>query len=260
MSTLLRHAIKGHIGTIELCNPARRNALSTSLLEQFRAAIQEMESNNAVRVVILQSQGSAFSSGHDLKEIQMLQTQGKYSAAKHLFQLCSVTMASISKSPKPFIAKVNGVATAAGCQLVASCDLAYASNSSRFATPGVNIGLFCSTPAVALGRCVGRKKAMEMLLTGEMISAPTAESIGLINAAVPEDELDGKVSDIAELIASKSPMAIRMGKPVFVKQMQRPLEEAYEITSEVMVRCCMEEECKIGIDAFLSKTKPSWQE
>lgn len=267
----LRHWIRNGIGTIALAKKATRNALSLNTLEVLNKRLQQFLDDSSVRVVILQSDvDNVFSSGHDLREMQKLQMQHEEEKKQNmtardrleqLFQLCSNTMQSIYMSDTPVIAKVDGIATAAGCQLVASCDLAYASDRSIFATPGVNLGLFCSTPAVALGRAVASPKhAMEMLLTGREITAAEAERIGLINRAVSVGELDGYVQRIAEDIASKSQSAIKHGKPMFHHQMELNLNEAYEVASRAMVDGVLDQkDCREGIDAFLSKRRPSWK-
>ena len=268
----LRHWIRNGIGTIALAKKATRNALSLNTLEVLNNRLRQFLDDSSVRVVILQSDvDNVFSSGHDLREMQKLQMQHEEEEKKQnmtardrleqLFQLCSNTMQSISMSDIPVIAKVDGIATAAGCQLVASCDLAYASDRSIFATPGVNLGLFCSTPAVALGRTVASPKhAMEMLLTGREITAADAERIGLINRAVSVGELDAYVQRIAEDIASKSQSAIKHGKPMFYHQMELNLNQAYEVASRAMVDDVLnQKDCREGIDAFLSKRRPSWK-
>ena len=274
----LRHWIRNGIGTIALANKKNRNALSLNTLEVLNNRLQEFLDDSSVRVVILQSDvENVFSSGHDLKELQKLQMKHEQESGSHLlceentaarvrleqlFKLCSNTMQSISTSDTPVIAKVDGVAMAAGCQLVASCDLAYASDRSMFATPGVQLGLFCSTPAVALGRSVASPKhAMEMLLTGRGIRAAEAERIGLINRAVSVGELDARVQRIAEDIASnKSQSAIKHGKPLFYHQMGLDLNQAYDVTSRAMVDDLLDQEdCREGIDSFLSKRKPTWK-
>jgi len=233
------------------------------MLEELQGHLKWIETNQDIRVVIIDANGPVFSSGHDLNELQttgdILSTETNTS----LMDLCSSVMQTVVTLNKPVIAQVDGIATAAGCQLVASCDLAYASKKARFATPGVDIGLFCSTPAVALGRCVHRKHAMSMLLTGDMISAETAERIGLINAVIDSDENDDKtlhdeVLKIASKIASKSPMAIEMGKPLFYNQLEMPLDAAYQMASKTMVENLNHEEAKEGIDAFLTKRRPNW--
>lgn len=271
----IRHWIRNGIGTIAFANKANRNALSFQTLNVLHNQLRQFLESNQVRVVILQSDiDNVFSSGHDLREIQKLQMHHQTNGndvdevglvarerLQRLFDLCSDTMQSISTSDTPVIAKVDGVATAAGCQLVASCDLAYASDRSTFATPGVNLGLFCSTPAVALGRSVASPKfAMEMLLTGRGVSAADAERIGLINRAIPVCELNAHVQKIAEDIASKSRDAIRCGKPLFYRERELDLNQAYDVASRAMVNDVLDQEdCKEGIDAFLSKRTPTWK-
>ena len=257
------------VGFLELSSPLNRNALSTGMLEELRTAVQSVESNPDIRVVVLQSchprflleqqntqSKPVFCAGHDLKEIANLQKTHQTSQLTHLFKLCSDTMTSIALSTKPYIAKVDGIATAAGCQLVASCDLAYATNErSKFATPGVNLGLFCSTPAVALGRTVLRKHAMEMLLTGDFISAQKAQDIGLINRTLENPKaLEEHVDFVAKKIASKDCSSIRQGKPGFVKQLSEPsLTDAYEVASQIMLENSLTKECQDGIDKFLNR-------
>lgn len=255
----LTHWVSKCIGTISLTSKANRNALSTNTLTLLKHQLEQFFEEPAVNVIVLQSDvDNVFSSGHDLREMRRLQENGSKGELEKLFRLCSDTMQSIVLADKPVIAKVDGVATAAGCQLVASCDLAYASDRSTFATPGVNVGLFCSTPGVALGRTVGRKHAMEMLLTGETLTAADAERIGLINRAISVGGLDAHVNMVAESIASRSQDAIHHGKPLFFKQMEMELAEAYDIASTSMVDAVFGEECKEGIDAFLEKRNPEW--
>ena len=229
------------------------------MLQDLQTHLKTIEKNPEIHVVILRANGPAFSSGHDLNELLANEAQDNAS----LMDLCSSVMQQVVHLPKPVIAQVDGLATAAGCQLVASCDLAYASKTARFATPGVNLGLFCSTPGVALGRCVHRKHAMSMLLTGDMISAKHAQEIGLINAVIDSEEsnhkaLDEEVLNIATKIASKSPKAIEMGKSIFYQQLEMPLDAAYELASNTMVENMNHNEAKEGIDAFLTKRTPSW--
>lgn len=249
--------IQKNIVRLTLDNVKRRNALSSAMLQELQTHLNTIQHNPEIRVVILRANGPAFSSGHDLNEL--LTNETKQNAS--LMDLCSSVMQQVVHLPKPVIAQVDGIATAAGCQLVASCDLAYASKKAQFATPGVNLGLFCSTPGVALGRCVHPKHAMSMLLTGDMISAKQAQEIGLINAAIEEshnESLDDKVLNIATTIASKSPKAIEMGKSVFYKQLGMPLDAAYELASKTMIENMKHNEAKEGIDAFLTKRAPSW--
>jgi enoyl-CoA hydratase/carnithine racemase len=213
-------------------------------------------------VVIIAAEGPTFSAGHDLKEIKagrLDPDKGKNYFSKIMLQ-CSTLMQSIVNNPKPIIAEVNGAATAAGCQLVASCDLAYASVSARFATPGVNIGLFCSTPMVALSRSIANKHSMEMLLTGEFISSHKAVQIGLINENVKDDSLQKYVLEKAIIISKKSKMTLKTGKKAFYKQLELTLSQAYDFASDVMVNNMLKLDAEEGIDAFLEKRKPSWQD
>jgi enoyl-CoA hydratase/carnithine racemase len=250
---LLRQDQDG-VAWLTLNRPAARNALSVPLMTAMEAALAEVEADPAVRVVVIAGAGPAFCAGHDLREVRGLQAD----AHAALFAQCSRLMQRIVGLRAPVIARVHGVATAAGCQLVASCDLAIAADTARFATPGVDIGLFCSTPMVALSRAVGRKTAMEMLLTGEMLDAPRAVAAGLINRAVPEAALDEAVRTLAQKIASKSAATVGLGKPAFYAQAEMPLAEAYAYASAVMVRNMQERDAHEGIDAFLEKRKPVW--
>ena len=254
--SLLHRSTENGITTLTLDQPQRRNSLSMAMLEQLATALDEIAEDTGTRAVVLTGHGDVFCAGHDLKEIQAHFGDQDFQLA--LFQLCSQVMQKIVNLPKPVIARVSGVATAAGCQLVASCDLAVATDTSRFATPGVNIGLFCSTPMVALSRNVSRKHAMEMLLTGEMISAARAESIGLINRAVDEQVLDETVYRMARTIAEKSSHTLKIGKEAFYRQLELPLAEAYELTSEVMAANLKAADAQEGICAFLGKRKPNW--
>lgn len=257
----LKHWVRNSIGTISLTSKANRNALSMNTLTLLKHQLQQLFADPSVNVIVVQSDvDNVFSSGHDLREMKRLQENRSKGELDQLFRLCSDTMQSIVVGEKPVIAKVDGVATAAGCQLVASCDLAYASDRSTFATPGVNIGLFCSTPGVALGRTIGRKHAMEMLLTGKGIATADAERIGLINRAVSVGGLDAHVNMVAEGIASRSQDAIHHGKPLFYEHMEMRLAEAYDIASTNMVNAVLGEECEEGIDAFLEKRKPNWND
>ena len=209
-----------------------------------------------VKVVVIAANGPAFSAGHDLKEIR---ANRERDFQERLMAQCSRMMTSIVRLPKPVIARVQATATAAGCQLIASCDLAVAAEDARFATPGVNIGLFCSTPMVALSRNVTRKHAMEMLLTGDMIDAATAERIGLVNRVVPAAELDAATYGIAEKIAAKSPLTLAIGKEAFYRQLEMDLDAAYRYTSEVMIRNLAARDAEEGIDAFIEKRDPVWE-
>ncbi len=244
------------VTTLTLNQPERRNSLSMAMLAALSDTLALLASDNATRVVVLRAEGKVFCAGHDLKEIR---EQGdQRDAHQRLFDLCSKVMQQIVNLPKPVIARVTGVATAAGCQLVASCDLAVASETSRFATPGVNIGLFCSTPMVALSRNVSRKHALEMLLTGEMIDAARAEQMGLVNRVVPEAELDATVTKLAETIAGKSAHTLKVGKAAFYQQLEMGLADAYEFTGEVMTDNLQARDAQEGIGAFLDKRQPQW--
>ena len=250
---LLREDHAG-IAWLTLNRPAARNALSVPLMSALEAALDGAEADPAIRVVVIGGAGPAFCAGHDLRELRGLERE----AHAALFAQCSRLMQRIVGLRAPVIARVHGIATAAGCQLVASCDLAIAADTARFATPGVNIGLFCSTPMVALSRAVGRKAAMEMLLTGEMVDAPRAAVLGLVNRAVPEAALDGEVRALALRIASKSPATVGIGKPAFYAQAEMPLPEAYAYAAATMVRNMRERDAREGIDAFLEKRAPVW--
>jgi enoyl-CoA hydratase/carnithine racemase len=252
---LLLRQDRGAVAWLTLNRPQARNALSVALMDALDTALRELAEDSAVRVVVLAASGPAFCAGHDLREIRANPTAAAYAA---LFAQCSALMRRIVGLPKPVIARVHGVATAAGCQLVASCDLAVAAETARFATPGVNIGLFCSTPMVALSRNVPRKQAMEMLLTGEPIGAARAREIGLVNRVVPEAALDAAVTGLAETIATKSPLVLAIGKEAFHRQAEMPLDEAYRYASEVMTRNMLARDAAEGIDAFLHKRAPIW--
>jgi enoyl-CoA hydratase/carnithine racemase len=251
---LLRHD-DGNIATLTLNRPAARNALSMGLMEALDAALAAIADDNSVHVVILAANGPAFCAGHDLREIRSTPTRAAYEA---VFALCSRLMQRIVGLPKPVIAQVQGVATAAGCQLVASSDLAVAADTARFATPGVDIGLFCSTPMVALSRAVGRKAAMEMLLTGEMVPAGRARELGLVNRVVPADRLHDATLALAAQIAAKSPLTLAIGKEAFYRQAEMDLAAAYEYASAVMTRNMLARDAAEGIDAFLEKRPPAW--
>ena len=251
---LLRETVDG-ITTLTLNRPRKRNALSMALMGEINAALNGIASDTNVKVVVIRGNGPAFCAGHDLKEIR---ADDREEAHQRTFKECARLMTAIVELNKPVIARVHGIATAAGCQLVATCDLAIAADDARFATPGVNLGLFCSTPMVALSRNVNRKQAMEMLLTGEMIDAMTAVKFGLINRAVPADELDGAVHELAATIGSKSAVALEIGKVAFYKQLECGLTEAYEYTGAMMVKNMMTHDAGEGIDAFIEKRRPVW--
>lgn len=252
---ILLRSDRDGVTTLTLNRPAARNALSVALMAALQDALDAVGRDPRVKVVVLAGSGPAFCAGHDLKEMRANPGQEAYQA---LFAQCSRLMMTVTRLPKPVIAKVHGIATAAGCQLVATCDLAVAARPARFATPGVNIGLFCSTPMVALSRAVGRKASMEMLLTGEMISAEKAEQLGLVNRVVDPERLDAEVSALASLIASKSPLTLAIGKEAFYRQVELDLAAAYDYASEVMTRNMLARDAEEGIDAFLEKRQPNW--
>ena len=253
---LLLRADAAGVATLTLNRPQARNALSMALMDALLAMLAEVATDASVKVVVLAGAGPAFCAGHDLKELRADPRRESYEA---VFARCSEVMLAITRLPKPVIARVHGIATAAGCQLVATCDLAIAADDARFATPGVNIGLFCSTPMVALSRAVPRKQAMEMLLTGEVIPAGRAAEIGLINRAVPPGELDRAVGDLAGTIAGKSPRTLAIGKEAFYRQIDLDLSQAYAYASEVMTTNMLAQDAAEGIDAFLAKRPPEWR-
>ena len=246
----------GGVATLTLNRPESRNALSLDMLSALSAALDNAAADPSVRVLVLAGAGPAFCAGHDLKEIRAQEYRTDYT--RKLFAECAKVMLALVRLPKPAIAQVHGTATAAGCQLVASCDLAVAADNARFATPGVNIGLFCSTPMVALSRNVGRKAAMRMLLTGDLIDADTAMRIGLVNEVVPEAELAQRIAALAGKIAAKSPLTLAIGKQAFYRQAEMPIAEAYAYTGEVMVSNLSQHDAQEGIDAFIGKRPPVW--
>ncbi|OHY82776.1 enoyl-CoA hydratase [Marinobacter sp. AC-23] len=253
---LIQHTDDNGITTLTLNQPDKRNSLSMDMLNALAEALAEIANDEATRVVVIAAAGKVFCAGHDLKEIRDQLDSHEFQLA--LFKRCSEVMQQVVNLPKPVIARVAGVATAAGCQLVASCDLAVAADSARFATPGVNIGLFCSTPMVALSRNVSRKHAMEMLLTGELISAVRAEQLGLVNRIVDESALDETVYAMARTIAQKSGHTLKIGKGAFYKQLEMPLADAYDYTAKVMAENLLADDAREGICAFLDKRKPEW--
>ena len=255
-SDLILRSVEGGVATLTLNRPTARNALSRPLMADFQANLDEIAENEEIKVVVIAGVGQAFCAGHDLKEIR---SNNRREIFDGLLAQCSKLMTSIVRLPKPVIARVHGIATAAGCQLVASCDMAIASENATFATPGVNIGLFCSTPMVAVSRAVPRKQTMEMLLTGEEISANTAKDFGLVNKVVPAKELELVTSGLASKIASKSPLTLRVGKEAFYRQLEMDLDSAYRYTSEVMAQNMMAADAQEGIDAFMQKRDPVWK-
>ncbi|RTL88663.1 MAG: enoyl-CoA hydratase [Hyphomicrobiales bacterium] len=252
-------AIDGPIATLTLNSPGSRNALSRALMADLSAALEDVAARRGIRVVLLQAEGSAFCAGHDLKELTARRNDPDRGRAffEETMRACSALMQSIVALPQPVIAAVDEMATAAGCQLVASCDLAVAGPRARFCTPGVDIGLFCSTPAVALARAVAPKQAMEMLLTGAPIGAEEALRIGLVNRVSPDGARTGALA-LAEQIARKSPEAIRFGKRAFYAQREKPLAQAYALASAVMTENMLADDAKEGIAAFLEKRAPAW--
>jgi enoyl-CoA hydratase/carnithine racemase len=257
---LLLTAHAGGVLRLTLNRPQARNALSSELLTALQAALSGAAADNATRVIVIAAEGPVFSSGHDLKEMARHRADGDKGrdAYAGLFTQCSAMMQAIVANPKPVIAQVQGIATAAGCQLVASCDLAVASTTARFATPGVDIGLFCSTPMVALSRNIGRNAAMEMLLTGEPIDGEHAMRIGLINRVVAPDALENETMALASKIAAKPRATVKTGKEAFYRQLEMPLSEAYAYASKVMTENMLEAEACEGIGAFLEKREPKW--
>ena len=244
------------IARVIINEPKTYNSLTTKNLQDLISVFKKLDKDDKVKVIILEGAGKGFSAGHNLKEVKSLKNRAKI---QKLFNLCSKLMLQIVEGRKPVIAKVHGAAYAAGCQLVASCDLAYSTNTAFFATPGVNIGLFCSTPMVAVSRKVNRKPMMKMLLTGEPIKANHAKEIGLINDYFPKSKLNNEVLKVAKKIASKSNLTIKIGKQAFYKQLEMPLRKAYAYTSKMMTINMMALDAKEGISAFLEKRKPKWR-
>jgi len=242
---------------LTLNRPEARNALSTALMAELTDAVIRAGADKQTRVVVIAGSGVGFCPGHDLRE---LRSDPSAEAYARIFAQCSEMMQTIVRLPKPVIAEVHGIATAAGCQLVATCDLAVAAEDARFATSGINVGLFCSTPMVALSRAVGRKAAMEMLLTGDFIDAVTAKSHGLVNRVVPAAELRTETDALARHIAAKSALSTALGKTAFYRQIEMDLSAAYAYTSEVMTKNMLAEDAKEGIDAFIEKRKPVWKD
>jgi len=255
MSVIVKNLGSG-IKKIIINDPVTYNSLSILTLNLLIKTFKKLDRDNLTKVIILEGSGKGFSAGHNLKEVKSLKIRSKY---LKLFNLCSRLMLQIVEGRKPVIAKVHGAAYAAGCQLVASCDLAYSSKDAMFATPGVNIGLFCSTPMVAVSRKVNRKRMMKMLLTGEPIKAKVAKEIGLINDFYPKKRLEKEVTKLAKNIASKSNLTIKIGKQAFYKQLEMPLKKAYSYTSRMMTLNMMAKDAHEGISAFIEKRKPKWK-
>jgi enoyl-CoA hydratase/carnithine racemase len=261
-SLILLREDKGGIAILTLNRPQARNSLSEALLEALGDALSAVAHDQTVRAVVIAANGAAFSAGHDLKELNAHRSDEDHGRAyfKHVMSLCSRVMQQIVTLPQPVIAAVHATATAAGCQLVASCDLAIASHAARFATPGVNIGLFCSTPMVALSRNVSRKHAMQMLLTGDLISAEEAARIGLVNEVVPAGEERAAALKLAAKIAGKSTLTVKIGKEAFYRQAEMPLADAYDYASQVMVENMLARDAEEGISAFIEKRDAKWQD
>ena len=252
---LLRNDENG-VAFLTLNRPQQRNALSVALLTALQNAIDAIARDTSIKVVVIGGAGPGFCAGHDLKEMRANPGRENYET---LFELCSRLMLSIVRLSKPVIARVHGIAAAAGCQLAATCDLVVAANDARFAVNGINVGLFCSTPMVALSRAVGRKAALEMLLTGDLVSAEHARAIGLVNRLAPPEELDDEVRALAGHIAGKLTLAVAIGKEAFYRQAELGLEEAYAYTGAVMTKNMLARETEDGIDAFIEKRPPPWQ-
>ena len=255
MSVITKNLGSG-IKKVIINDPTTYNSLSFKTLTTLLNTFKKLDKDNSTKIIILEGAGKGFSAGHNLKEVRSLKVRSKY---LKLFNLCSNVMIQIVEGRKPVIAKVHGAAYAAGCQLVASCDLAYSTSDAMFATPGVNIGLFCSTPMVAVSRKIHRKRMMKMLLTGEPIKANFAKDIGLINDCFSKQKLDKEVLKVAKTIASKSNLTIKIGKQAFYKQLEMPLRKAYAYTSKMMTLNMMAIDAHEGISAFLEKRKPKWK-
>ena len=258
--SLVKSELINKVLHLTLNDQKHQNTLSDEMISELDKKFKEASQDKHVKVIILSSTGKVFCAGHNLKDLNSKRLdldKGKSYYAK-IFRSCSLLMMNIVQNPKPVIAAIDGIATAAGCQLIASCDLAYASDRAKFATPGVNIGLFCSTPMVALSRSVSKKPAMEMLLTGDLIDAKNACKIGLINNFFNSEELMKKVFEQADKISSKSMKTLKIGKKAFYKQREMSLEDAYNYTSTVMIENMLEKDSEEGISAFLEKRKPIW--
>lgn len=254
---LVRAVRHGGVATLTLNRAERFNPLSSAMIAALSTELDQVASDQKVGVVVITAEGRGFCAGHDLKEMRA--HAGDLAWQRRLFDDCSRMMTRLTELPQPVIARVHGIATAAGCQLVSMCDLAVAAETATFALPGVNIGVFCSTPAVGVARNVGRKRAMELLLTGELIDAPTALAWGLVNRVVPAEDLDAELRHFTDVILARSAATIRMGKAAFYQQIERPLAAAYEITGETMACNMALEDAAEGIDAFLQKRPAAWR-
>jgi enoyl-CoA hydratase/carnithine racemase len=256
-AAVLLEARDGGVLRLTLNRPAARNALSAALMTALGRALERAAADAQCRVVVIAGAGPAFCAGHDLRELRADPSRAAY---ERIFAQCSELMLQLVRLPKPVIAEVHGIATAAGCQLVATCDLAVAADDARFATPGVDIGLFCSTPMVALTRAVGRKAAMEMLVTGDIVDAASAKALGLVNRVVPHAGLTAATTALARQIAGKSALTVAIGKEAFYRQAELGLADAYCYAAEVMTRNMLARDAAEGIDAFLEKRQPVWQD
>ena len=259
---ILERSDTNAVAHLTLNTPEKLNALSDEMLAALKNQFDEIKETPAIRAVVIKGAGKAFCAGHDLKQMTAgrQSDDGGKAYFKDLFDRCATMMMSVQQLPQPVIAQVHGIATAAGCQLVASCDMAVAAEGTRFGVNGVNIGLFCSTPMVALSRNVPRKQAFEMLSTGQFIQAEKAEAIGLINKVVPHEELEDATSELAEMVAGKLSAAVKIGKQAFYEQIQMPLSDAYSYTGDVMVENMLYRDTEEGIAAFLEKRPPNWQQ
>ena len=259
---ILERSDTNAVAQLTLNTPEKLNALSDEMLAALQNRFDEIKETPAIRAVVIKGAGKAFCAGHDLKQMTAgrQSDDGGKAYFKDLFDRCATMMMSVQQLPQPVIAQVHGIATAAGCQLVASCDMAVAAEGTRFGVNGVNIGLFCSTPMVALSRNVPRKQAFEMLSTGQFIQAEKAEAIGLINKVVPHEELEDATSELAEMVAGKLSAAVKIGKQAFYEQIQMPLSDAYSYTGDVMVENMLYRDTEEGIAAFLEKRPPNWQQ
>jgi len=253
---ILLRADDAGVTTLTLNRPGQYNALSDTMLAALQRELDDIAADDSIHVVVIAANGKGFCAGHDLKEMQPPQEEERY---QDLFQRCSRMMMTLNQMPQVVIARVQGIATAAGCQLVGACDLAVAAESARFATSGINYGLFCSTPSVAVGRNLLRKKAFELLITGEFIDAQTALEWGLINRVAPDDELDTALQELLSAITSKSSVALRTGKQMFYKQLERNMDDAYVYAGGIMANNMMVEDVSEGIDAFVQKRTPVWK-
>lgn len=253
---MLLRSNEGGVAHLSLNRPSQFNSLSKAMLETLIDEIDTIADDDNIRVVVLSGEGKAFCAGHDLKEMR---ANPQLAFQQDLFRLCARFMTKLTELPQPVIARVHGIATAAGCQLVSMCDLAVAADAARFAVSGINVGLFCATPSVGLSRNMGRKEAFEMLVTGDFIDAAEAQRRGLVNRVVPIDQLDEEIGKLAASICAKSPLAVRMGKQMFYRQLEMGLDAAYQLASETMACNMMAEDAAEGIDAFIAKRKPEWK-